>query len=105
MDIIYGICRFLTEQWIWATVILCIWNIAVFALYGADKARAKTRRRRVPESVLLWTAFLFGSVGATAGIFLFRHKTNHIKFILLVPFFMVLHMIGLGLVCHFAAGA
>jgi len=56
-------------------------NGAALALYGWDKWRAKVPgARRIPEKTLLGIALLGGSVGAFAGMKLFRHKTLHKKF-------------------------
>ena len=48
-----------------------------FIAYVADKMRAKRKRHRTPETVLLGLGFFGGSVGALLGMSLFRHKTRH----------------------------
>ena len=73
-------------------IIFGIWNISVFLLYGYDKLQAKRGRRRVSEFALLLCAFLMGSAGALIGMELFRHKTQHMKFKLLVPVFFILNV-------------
>jgi uncharacterized membrane protein YsdA (DUF1294 family) len=50
-------------------------NATAFGYYGLDKARARRGGRRVPELVLHGLALLGGSLGAFAGMRLFRHKT------------------------------
>ena len=50
-----------------------------------DKWKAKKNRWRVRESTLLTVAALGGSIGSLAGMYLFRHKTQHLKFTLGVP--------------------
>ena len=50
-----------------------------------DKWKAKKNRWRVRESTLLIVAALGGSIGSLAGMYLFRHKTQHLKFTLGVP--------------------
>lgn len=50
-----------------------------------DKWKAKKNRWRVRESTLLIVAVLGGSIGSLAGMYLFRHKTQHLKFTLGVP--------------------
>ena len=60
-------------------------NLAAFALYGIDKRRAKRGKWRVPEATLLLIAVIGGSVGALAGMYLFRHKTRKPKFSVGVP--------------------
>ncbi len=65
-------------------VFLIIWNIVVFAIYGADKKRARDNKRRVPEKTLIACAFLMGGVGAFLGMRAFRHKTRVLKFKILI---------------------
>jgi uncharacterized membrane protein YsdA (DUF1294 family) len=50
-------------------------NLTTFGYYGFDKARARWASRRVPELVLHALAVLGGSLGAFAGMQVFRHKT------------------------------
>ena len=71
---------------------LLAWNLIVFIMYGADKSKAKKRKRRISEKTLLWTAFFMGSIGAFFGMILFRHKTKHWKFKILLPLFVMLHI-------------
>lgn len=66
-------------------------NFAAFLLYGADKKKAIRHQWRIPERVLLGFAFFGGSLGALLGMSVFRHKTKHWKFRILVPLFLVLH--------------
>ena len=70
-------------------------NLLSFALYGIDKSKAKRGAWRIPEKTLLLAALLGGSLGALLGMEVFRHKTKHWKFKLLVPLFLILH-IALG---------
>ena len=66
-------------------VYLLIINAAAFALMLADKWKAKKNRWRIPEATLMGTAALGGSIGALAGLYLVRHKTQHLKFTLGIP--------------------
>ena len=45
--------------------------------YGRDKRKARKKKNRVPESVLLGLGFFGGAAGALLGMSLFRHKTRH----------------------------
>lgn len=65
-------------------------NLAVMALYGDDKRRARRRERRTPERTLLY-ATLAGPFGALAGMSLFRHKTRKTLFVVAVPFCAAVH--------------
>ena len=67
------------------SILLGIWNIVVFFTYGTDKLLAKKRARRIRESILILTAFLFGGIGAMFGMLICNHKTSKIKFRLCVP--------------------
>lgn len=71
---------------------LLLINIASFALYGSDKVRASRHKERIPERVLLGIALLGGSLGAGLGMWIFRHKTRHMRFVLLVPLLVPVHL-------------
>ena len=71
-------------------IILAIWNFAVFVMYGSDKIRAKHNVRRISEKTLLLSAFFLGGIGAFFGMQIFRHKTKHLHFVILVPIFAIL---------------
>lgn len=72
---------------------LIVWNIVVFFLYGSDKRKAKTNKYRISEKTLLLSSFLWGAIGAFLGMYVFRHKTKHVKFKILVPIFLILNCI------------
>ena len=77
-----------------SAVYLLVVNIAAFAVYGWDKLCAKRGMWRVPEKILLLLAILGGSVGAMAGMAIFRHKTLHLKFRYGVPLILILQLVG-----------
>ena len=68
-----------------AAAYLVVVNLIAFAVYGADKRRAKKDKRRVPEKTLFLLALIGGSVGAWAGMYTFRHKTRHWYFVWGIP--------------------
>ena len=76
----------------WILLLLAAVNLLAFVLYGVDKLKAKKGAWRIPEATLLLVAFLGGSVGALLGMEVFRHKTKHAKFRILVPLFLILHI-------------
>ena len=69
-----------------------IMNLLAFLLYGIDKWSARHNLRRIPEKVLLGIAAIGGSLGAFAGMRLFRHKTRKTKFYLGVPILLFLQI-------------
>ena len=81
-----------------AGIITAAWAVmsaATFALYGADKSRARKGAWRISEKTLLLCALCLGAFGAAAGMGIFRHKTRHLKFRILVPFFCALNALVL----------
>lgn len=56
------------------------WSVPAFAMYGIDKRQAQHGGWRVPEAVLHGLALIGGVIGAWAGRYAFRHKTQHLVF-------------------------
>lgn len=75
-------------------VILTVYIIGLsllgFGMMGVDKRRARRKEWRIPEKTLLIIAFIGGGIGSLVGMYVFRHKTKHIKFIVLLPISAVL---------------
>ena len=68
-------------------------NIVTFCAYGIDKYKAKNKKWRIPEKVLIGLAVTGGSAGALAGMSAFHHKTRKNKFRIGVPVIIVLQLI------------
>ena len=68
------------------------WTLIAFVLMGADKWKARHDNWRVPEKTLFLSAILGGSVGALAGMYLFRHKTKHLSFTIGMPVILALQI-------------
>ena len=64
-------------------------NVVTFFVYGIDKHRAQSRRRRISERTLLTLAAMGGSIGAWMAMRSFRHKTQHAKFRYGVPAILI----------------
>ena len=83
-------------------MILCLYlaliNAAAFALMLADKHRARKKKWRIPESTLMASALLGGSLGALAGMYTARHKTRHPKFTIGIPLILALQLL-VGIAC------
>ena len=69
------------------------WTLIAFALMGIDKWKAKHDSWRIPEKTLFLSAILGGSVGALAGMYLFRHKTNHFSFTVGMPLILAVQIV------------
>ncbi len=67
-------------------------NLAVFAFYGIDKAKAVRNEWRISEKSLMIAA-LFGAPGALLAMFVFRHKIRKPKFYIGVPLILIAEII------------
>lgn len=79
--------------------IYAFWNLVTMAVVGLDKYKARHHQWRIRENTLLGLALAMGAVGVFAGMTLFRHKTQHVKFTLGVPL-----LIGLNVALVVLAG-
>lgn len=74
-------------------VYLLIINAAGFILMLVDKVKAKKNLWRIPEATLFLVAAIGGSVGSILGMYTFRHKTKHIKFIVGMPLILAAQIV------------
>ena len=72
---------------------LVIINFVTFLVYGIDKRKAVKHKYRISEKTLIVMAIIGGSIGALIGMRAFRHKTKHIKFLIGVPFILILQVV------------
>ena len=85
-------------QWLWENPIwilvgyLVIINLVLLCTMGVDKALAKANKRRVPEATLFLMAVIGGSIGGILGMYLFRHKTKHMSFVIGFPVILILQV-------------
>lgn len=66
-------------------------------LYGIiimyiDKKRSINGRWRISEAKLFGAALLLGSPGILCGMYLFRHKTKHIRFVVGIPLILLIQL-------------
>lgn len=80
------------------TAYLVLVNAAAFLLMLVDKQKARKGAWRTPEATLLTVAALGGSIGAIAGMYIFRHKTRHLKFSLGLPLILITQLALLWLI-------
>ena len=60
-------------------------NFLTLFLFALDKHRAQRHQTRIPERTLFLLSILGGSLGALAGMQLWRHKTHHHSFRIGIP--------------------
>lgn len=84
MIVILFLLFWLLTRWHWYAAWLSATGLATFVLYGVDKMQAKRGGWRCPEVLLHTLALIGGFIGGWAGMFLFRHKTQHPEFKLIL---------------------
>ena len=82
-------------------VYLLLVNAAGFLLMLVDKIKAKKNLWRIPEATLMGVAAIGGSIGAIAGMNLFRHKTKHAKFYIGLPVILALQIVAVICIVFF----
>ena len=68
-------------------------NLVAFIMYGIDKSRAIKKDWRISEKSLILVSVAGGAFGALLGMHVFRHKTRHIKFQLIIPLTVIVHFV------------
>lgn len=76
-------------------------NIAAFIIYGVDKRRAKKQKWRISEATLFVLALIGGSVGSEIAMYIFHHKTRHMRFVIGIPCIILLQLTLLVLIFRF----
>ncbi len=69
-------------------------NLLSFIFYGVDKLKAKKHSWRIPELNLLLLGLFGGGVGSLIGMVVFHHKLAKKKFIISVPFLVLINFIS-----------
>lgn len=73
-------------------------NVISFGLFGYDKHRATYEKWRIPEFILLLSAFFNGAFGALCGMVFFNHKTKKKLFLIAVPILLFLQL-AVAIIC------
>lgn len=75
---------------------LLILNTIGFLICGWDKRCAKKGKWRVPERTLFFNAICGGALGFYIGMWVFRHKTKHLKFTTGIPVILLLWVMAIA---------
>jgi uncharacterized membrane protein YsdA (DUF1294 family) len=76
----------------WLLGYLIVINLLGWLLMGIDKRRARRHTWRIKESTLFIAALLGGAAGCYAGMYMFRHKTRHVRFVWGIPIILLLEL-------------
>ncbi|MGE5417959.1 MAG: DUF1294 domain-containing protein [Acidobacteriota bacterium] len=76
-----------------SVIYLIVINVTTMVIFGWDKLQARSGGRRIRERDLLLLAIFGGSLGGLLAMYLFRHKTRHLKFQIGMPLILILQLI------------
>lgn len=82
-------------------IYLLIINVLSFICFGIDKSRARRSRWRISEGSLFSLAIFGGSLGALLGMYVFRHKTQKLKFKVGMPLILFIQLAVLAVILIF----
>lgn len=68
-------------------------NLIGLFIMWLDKHKARKGSWRIPEKTLFIITAIGGGIGTTAGMYIFRHKTKKLNFIIGLPFITILEII------------
>lgn len=67
-------------------------NAVCYALFALDKGFSQRGEGRISEKNLFLTALLGGAAGGLLGMYLYHHKTRHLKFTVGMPLILAAHI-------------
>ena len=76
-----------------AIIYLISINIIGFLIMWIDKRKAIKGSWRIPEKTLFIITAIGGGIGTIAGMYIFRHKTKKLNFIIGLPLITILEII------------
>ena len=59
-----------------------------------DKRQAIYHNFRISEKTIFIVSLLLGGIGTYVGMYVFRHKTKHLKFTIGIPIVIILNIIS-----------
>ena len=76
-------------------IYIIIINIIGFLIMLIDKKKAIKGSYRIPEKTLFLITAIGGGIGTTLGMYVFRHKTKKLNFVIGMPLITILEVIGI----------
>ncbi len=73
---------------------IIIINIISFFIMLYDKRQAIFHNFRISEKTIFIISLLLGGIGTYVGMYVFRHKTKHLKFTIGIPIVIILNIIS-----------
>ncbi|UOQ86250.1 DUF1294 domain-containing protein [Gracilibacillus salinarum] len=73
-------------------IYLMIINLVAFFTMWMDKQKARQHKWRIPEKRIWLLAIAGGACGATFGMYMFRHKTQHRTFVIGLPLIIAIQI-------------
>ena len=86
-------------------IYLIVINVVTFVIYGYDKWQSQHGGWRISERALLGLVAAFGGVGARAGMWGLRHKTQHHLFVVGVPAIMLVEFLLFNVVLYMVSSS
>ncbi len=83
------------EIFTWQNIVIffIIINLFGFFIMWLDKRKAKKGAWRIPEKTLFIITAIGGGIGTTVGMYVFRHKTQKVQFVIGFPLITILEII------------
>ena len=75
-------------------------NLVGFVMMCVDKQLAIHHKNRIPEKALFLIAIIGGSLGGILGMYVFRHKTKHLSFVIGMPVILIIQLVLVYFVIH-----
>ena len=85
------------EIFTWQNIVIyfVVINLFGFFIMWLDKIKAKKGAWRIPEKTLFIITAIGGGIGTTAGMYVFRHKTQKVQFVVGFPLITILEIIAI----------
>lgn len=81
--------------YLYFALFILLMNIIGFIVMYVDKNKAKKGSYRISEKAIFTIALLFGAIGVYAGMYKFRHKTQHKTFTIGIPVLIVINVFAM----------